>query len=379
MLQRMLIEKIESRILVGTAMFLGLMLLVGWVIIKEEARMREVDTQHQARAIERGAVLFAASCATCHGTDGLGGPRAPGLNNPQLFGHNYYAAVDSEIARIEAIPAEVEAIEAILNGEEQILSTERETLETRLAAIREEYGEDLNGVDQRLTELAAERQSITNQLQAAIDNGYNPEEYDRLAQVEWGSTLDAFLSGTISAGRPVSANYWPEAMAAWSQDFGGQLRRDEVSDLVAYIKNWDRNWTVEDLLAVNQFALVPVVGELAEVEEVDVLSRLDAILTLTGDPQNGQVLYTQQGCQGCHLGGSIGPDTIGTWTRINEIRLNEEGVEGYTAHQYLLESIIDPNAHIPEGYTAGLMPTNFGNLSDQDLADLMSYVESQDQ
>ena len=81
------IKSIEGRILAGITMFVGMMILVGWVAINEEARMQSFVRQHTGRSIERGAELFASLCSECHGEEGYGADnRAPGLNNPHLFG-----------------------------------------------------------------------------------------------------------------------------------------------------------------------------------------------------------------------------------------------------------------------------------------------------
>ena len=81
------IRSMEARILMGVTMFIGMMIMVGWVAINEEARMKSFVEQHTARSIERGAELFASLCSECHGEEGYGaGDRAPGLNNPHLFG-----------------------------------------------------------------------------------------------------------------------------------------------------------------------------------------------------------------------------------------------------------------------------------------------------
>ena len=81
------IRSIEGRILAGITMFVGMMILVGWVAINEEARMQAFVRQHTGRSIERGAELYASLCSECHGEEGYGaGDRAPGLNNPHLFG-----------------------------------------------------------------------------------------------------------------------------------------------------------------------------------------------------------------------------------------------------------------------------------------------------
>ena len=83
------IKSIEGRVLAGITMFVGMMILIGWVAINEEARMQAFVRQHTGRSIERGAELFASLCSECHGEEGYGADeRAPGLNNPHLFGYD---------------------------------------------------------------------------------------------------------------------------------------------------------------------------------------------------------------------------------------------------------------------------------------------------
>ena len=65
------IKSIEGRVLAGITMFVGMMILVGWVAINEEARMKAFVQQHTGRSVERGAELFASLCSECHGEDGL--------------------------------------------------------------------------------------------------------------------------------------------------------------------------------------------------------------------------------------------------------------------------------------------------------------------
>jgi hypothetical protein len=76
--------KIETKIILGTAMFFAILLMVGWVVIKEESRMAEFTTQFEGRSLERGATVFESNCSTCHGRQGQGSGRAPALNNPRL-------------------------------------------------------------------------------------------------------------------------------------------------------------------------------------------------------------------------------------------------------------------------------------------------------
>jgi hypothetical protein len=132
---------------------------------------------------------------------------------------------------------------------------------------------------------------------------------------------------------------------------------------------------VETILAAN------AVGE-------DIAVIMEELEEVRGDSFNGQLLYTGTepvldgstlGCAGCHEG-ETAPPLEGTYTRVEEIRLQEDVFAGYTIRQYLVESIIHPNDYIAPDYVENLMPTNYGNRMDiQQLADLIAYLESQDQ
>jgi len=121
-------------------------------------------------------------------------------------------------------------------------------------------------------------------------------------------------------------------------------------------------------------------------EDVDV--ALAEVENLIGDSFNGQLLYNNielaldgngLGCAGCHEG-EAAPPTEGVWTRIDEIRLADPALEGYTIERYLVESILHPNDYIVPDYQANLMPTGYGKRMDaQQLADVVAYLMSQDQ
>ncbi|MBC8170879.1 MAG: hypothetical protein H7X77_04385, partial [Anaerolineae bacterium] len=257
-------------------------------------------------------------------------------------------------------------------------------------------------IDARLAEVNTEIQSLTDertiQVQAAVDAGYNPQRPERLQNLGWAGTLDAFVLTTLIHGRPVSINYWQNgAMPAWSQTAGGPLRTDQLEDLTNYILNWDKGdqWTLDDLFAIKQFPIEPVQddgieGPVVDPVGTDVAAILTQLETVTGDVARGDVLYhntapSQLGqrlaCSGCHLPTSngTGPMSEGTLTRVEEVRLNDPVLAGYTAEQYLVESILQPGAYIVPGFQ-NLMLANFGErISLQDLADLLAYVETLNQ
>ena len=121
-------------------------------------------------------------------------------------------------------------------------------------------------------------------------------------------------------------------------------------------------------------------------------SDVDAILLeleeTFGDPLAGQMLYNglepalggvMLGCAGCHENEAVAPLTAGTWTRINDIRLLQPEFREYSHRQFLLESIVQPMTYITPDY-APLMPDFYGSqLSTQQLADLVAFLDSQDQ
>lgn len=488
-MDRLIIKSIEGRIMLGITMFISIMILVGWVAINEEGRMAEFVEQHEGRSIERGAEHFAAFCSECHGINGYGSNLAPGLNSPHLFGFDYLATVNTEIAslerelvdyigisgvtgvtdqigtielledsrnnlisqiaevsdeeardlRVELLHVEArlsenleqvaERIAAIEAGEpigddtnpeldDEELATRLEALQTNIPTRIIEIDEALNGEDGLLAQRTT---MLTEDLSGAILRGYLPRleeltllaeaedfplhltnylttDANRLSQIEFGGGIEGYITTTLIHGRPGSGDVWNgSVMSSWSQVGGGPLRDDQISDIVAYITNWNKgdNWTIDDFNAVNQYAILH--DAYAGVVEIDpnaspaVGTNVDEILANipVGDPARGEALYDNQeslelgglaGCSTCHLAGVIGPDTVGTWTRVQNQRLTESEFADYTGVQYLIESIVRPDDYIVPGYTSSVMTPNYGSqLTAQDLADIIAYLETQNQ
>ncbi|MCL5998718.1 MAG: cytochrome c [Chloroflexi bacterium] len=93
-----------------------------------------------------------------------------------------------------------------------------------------------------------------------------------------------------------------------------------------------------------------------------------------GNADKGVKLFTTQACSGCHSVQKdqrlVGPSFYGLWSRAGT------QVPGMGAKEYLYQSIVNPNAHVVEGYQSGLMPPTFSKtLSPQDMADILAYIE----
>jgi mono/diheme cytochrome c family protein len=166
----------------------------------------------------------------------------------------------------------------------------------------------------------------------------------RLKDLGYLGTLEAYLKLTISGGRPVrTSEEWPRSMPTWSVDYGGPLRNDQIDDVVSYIMNWQE--TAPELGDPNA-PPTPVPGDTPE--------------------ERGQNLFTGMGCVGCHLingqGGAVGPDLTNVYSK---------------GEDYIHESIVQPNAAIAEGFQPNLMPQNFGQrMSEENINDIIAYLKS---
>ena len=194
----------------------------------------------------------------------------------------------------------------------------------------------------------------------------------RLAAAGYAGTVDDFVRGTISAGRPVpsAGTNYPQRMPTWGERFGGPLRDDQVDSLVAFVMNWEDRALAEGAAAPE---LPP-----GEAVGTDIAQTLPA-----GDETNGKVLAEGTlGCAACHTLSTVGPawagdaTTPGIGTRATA-RIDESGYTGAaaSAEQYLLESIVAPNAYLVSGFETVAMPGTFGaRLTPQDAADLIAYM-----
>jgi hypothetical protein len=121
---------------------------------------------------------------------------------------------------------------------------------------------------------------------------------------------------------------------------------------------------------------------------VDVDEILNELNEVYGDPLTGQSLYnglepalggSPLGCAGCHENAAIAPLTAGTWTRISDVRLRLPQFGDYTHRQFLVESILRPMAYITPDYAAVMPEIYGGQLTLQQLADVVAFLDSQDQ
>ena len=94
----------------------------------------------------------------------------------------------------------------------------------------------------------------------------------------------------------------------------------------------------------------------------------------TGDATAGKAVFTSAGCASCHTlsqtgaTGTVGPN-------LDTAIKGDAGSTPLAA--FIKESIVDPDKVIAQGYTAGIMPTNFGtSLSGTDIDNLVALIMS---
>lgn len=129
-------------------------------------------------------------------------------------------------------------------------------------------------------------------------------------------------------------------------------------------KNYGEQFSEEELQALIAYILAESGGEAPAAEEA-------VAAPAAGDAANGKVLF-DQACSGCHAAADgAGPALPGMGERA------ATRVEGLAAEDYLHEAIVEPGAHLVEGF-GDIMPKEYGEQYDEaQLADLIAYILTQ--
>ena len=94
----------------------------------------------------------------------------------------------------------------------------------------------------------------------------------------------------------------------------------------------------------------------------------------TSPEEQGAQLFADTSCASCHnpAGTGIGPSLVGIFGAEESL---EDGSTILVDENYLRTSILEPGAHIVAGYS-NVMPTYEGQLDDDQLFQLISYIRS---
>jgi quinoprotein glucose dehydrogenase len=92
-----------------------------------------------------------------------------------------------------------------------------------------------------------------------------------------------------------------------------------------------------------------------------------------GDPQAGKNVFNKvanPACSSCHTYGPAGSNqTLGP--NLDDALADKD-------RQFILESIVNPDAEVTEGFADNLMPEDYGQkLTEEQLADLVAFLKPQ--
>lgn len=205
----------------------------------------------------------------------------------------------------------------------------------------------------------------------ALNSRYFFEQ--RLNDLGISGSLHDFIEGTVAAGRPSNTEgQWSEVMPTWGEDYGGPLRNDQVTAVADFIMNWESEALQQ---TADEDPWQPFTNA--------VTSGISTTVTTASAPVEGEVraagdLFVAMGCTACHnidqpqtatSRGPVGPN-LGNLADIAAAEAPD-----MTPEEYVVQSIVDPAAHIAEGYTNGIMPTTFSQqMSEEEIQGLAEWL-----
>ena len=99
----------------------------------------------------------------------------------------------------------------------------------------------------------------------------------------------------------------------------------------------------------------------------------DQSSSLKGDAAKGKALFLSNGCGGCHVykpagsAGKVGPD-------LDNLAADAKKANQGTLPEYVANSIKNPGTYVVPGFPNGVMPNYGGQLTDQQVADLVAFL-----
>lgn len=194
----------------------------------------------------------------------------------------------------------------------------------------------------------------------------------RVTDIGFAGSLEDYVQLTIAAGRPSNAtSQWTVMMPTWSSTYGGPLRPDQVEHLTNYVVNWREAAIVQ---TDEEDPWIPFTNAPTNGAPPPMALAPDA----GAAPRDPEVIFTQLACAGCHVmdqpqtdsnRGPIGPN-LGNLAEHAGTRVPGEDAETYVRH-----SILEPNAHVVEGYSANLMPAGLADrMSEEEFTALVAWL-----
>ncbi len=113
-------------------------------------------------------------------------------------------------------------------------------------------------------------------------------------------------------------------------------------------------------------------GKVIVMEEADYQKWLTGAETGSSAADAGEKLFLKYGCALCHS--SRAPTMAGLFASTVKLA---DGSTVKADESYLRQSILQPRAQVVAGYSADLMPSFAGQLSEEQIMQLLAYIKSQ--
>jgi cytochrome c551/c552 len=92
----------------------------------------------------------------------------------------------------------------------------------------------------------------------------------------------------------------------------------------------------------------------------------------SGGGDAGAAVFTQNGCGGCHVLEEANADGT-TGPSLEELPQQAQRA-GKPLEEFVRESVVEPDAYVEEGFTAGVMPKTYADLPDEQIDALVQYL-----
>ncbi len=93
----------------------------------------------------------------------------------------------------------------------------------------------------------------------------------------------------------------------------------------------------------------------------------------------GKRIMQNIGCFACHTENGtklVGPSFKGIWGAEHTVKTGKETRQVLVDEEYIKHSIYDPNADVVEGFSKGLMLSYEGQLSEDDIGNIIEYLKT---
>ncbi|MEX2599179.1 MAG: cytochrome c [Dehalococcoidia bacterium] len=95
-----------------------------------------------------------------------------------------------------------------------------------------------------------------------------------------------------------------------------------------------------------------------------------------GGDNGAATIIRNSGCGGCHTIEGVQGASGGTGPELSNVGAVAGDRTDLSAEEYIRQSLLDPDAHVVDGFSAGVMPSFEGRLSDEELDQVVEFLAS---